>query len=122
MELLKDCDVTNQCHLGKANVVAEALSQKAVSMGKLAFLSVTKWPLAKEIHTLESKFMQLGILERGGVLASIEVKASFIEEIKAKQVEDENLEELRKKTAIGKAQETTLDADGVLNFKGIICP
>ncbi|WMV49562.1 hypothetical protein MTR67_042947 [Solanum verrucosum] len=31
------------------------------------------------------------------------------------------LEELRKKTAMGKAQESTLDADGVLNFKGRIC-
>ncbi|WMV51060.1 hypothetical protein MTR67_044445 [Solanum verrucosum] len=53
--------------------------------------------------------------------ASIEVRATFIDEIKSKQFEDENLEELRKKIAIGKAQETTFDADGVLNFKGRIC-
>ncbi|WMV57611.1 hypothetical protein MTR67_050996 [Solanum verrucosum] len=53
--------------------------------------------------------------------ASIEVRVTFIEEIKAKQFEDENLEELRKKTANGKAQETTLDADGVFIFKGRIC-
>ncbi|WMV25134.1 hypothetical protein MTR67_018519 [Solanum verrucosum] len=65
--------------------------------------------------------MQLVISERGGVLASIEVRATFIEEIKPKQFEDENLEELKKKTAIGKAQETTLDVDGVLSFKGRIC-
>ncbi|WMV26528.1 hypothetical protein MTR67_019913 [Solanum verrucosum] len=77
--------------------------------------------LAKEIQTLESKVMQLGISERGGVLASIEVRATFIEEIKAKQFDDENLEELRKKAAISKEQETTLDAEGVLNFKGRIC-
>ncbi|WMV46892.1 hypothetical protein MTR67_040277 [Solanum verrucosum] len=44
--------------------------------------------------------MQLGISEGGGVLASIEVRAIFIEEIKAKQCEDENLNELKKKTAI----------------------
>ncbi|WMV38641.1 hypothetical protein MTR67_032026, partial [Solanum verrucosum] len=72
MELLKDYDVTIQYHPGKANVVAYALSRKAVSMGNLACLSVAKRPLAKEIQTLESKFMQLGISERGGVLASIE--------------------------------------------------
>ena len=65
--------------------------------------------------------MQLGISERGGMLASIEVRATFIEEIKAKQFEDENLKELRNKIAMSKAQETTLDTDGVLNFKGIIC-
>ena len=55
------------------------------------------------------------------MLASIEVRGTFIEEIKAKQFEDENLEELRKKTAIGKTQDITLDVDGVLNFKGRIC-
>ncbi|WMV26267.1 hypothetical protein MTR67_019652 [Solanum verrucosum] len=101
-------------------MVVHALSRKAVSMDSLACLSVSKQPLAKEIQTLESKFMQLGISKRGEELASIEVRAIFIEEIKAKQFEDENLEELRKKTANGKAQETTLDADSVLNFKGRI--
>ncbi|WMV07947.1 hypothetical protein MTR67_001332 [Solanum verrucosum] len=90
-------------------------------MGSLACLSVTKRPLAKEIQTLESKFMQLGISERDGVLASIEVRATFIEEIKAKKFEDENLIELKKKIVIGKAQETTLYAEGVLSFKGRIC-
>ena len=84
MELLKDYDVTIQYNSGKANVVADALSRKAVSMGSLVCLSVTKRPLAKEIQTLESKFMQLGISERGGMLASIEVRATFIDEIKAK--------------------------------------
>ncbi|WMV46387.1 hypothetical protein MTR67_039772 [Solanum verrucosum] len=67
MELLKDYDVTIQYHLVKANVVADALSQKA---------------------------------KKGGVLASIEVRATFIEEIKVKQFEDENLNELKKKTVI----------------------
>ncbi|WMV45901.1 hypothetical protein MTR67_039286 [Solanum verrucosum] len=55
------------------------------------------------------------------VLASVEVRATFIEEIKAKQLEDKNLNELKKKIAIGKAQQTTLDAEGVLSFKGRIC-
>ncbi|WMV08034.1 hypothetical protein MTR67_001419 [Solanum verrucosum] len=121
MELLKDYDVTIQYHPGKDNVVAYVLSRKGVSMGSLACLTVSKLPLAKEIQTLESKFMQLGISKRGGVLANIEVRATFIEEIKNKQFEDENWEELRKKIAIGKAQETTLDVDGVLNFEGRIC-
>ncbi|WMV25321.1 hypothetical protein MTR67_018706 [Solanum verrucosum] len=79
-------------HPGKANVVADTLSRKV-----------------------------LGISERGGVLASIEVRATFIDEVKAKQFEDENLEELRKKSVIGNAQETTLDADVVFNFEGRIC-
>ncbi|WMV54667.1 hypothetical protein MTR67_048052 [Solanum verrucosum] len=71
IELLKDYDVTIQYQSGKANVVADALSQKA--------------------------------------------------EIKAKLFEDESLNERRKKTMSGKAQDATLDAGGVLNFKGRIC-
>ncbi|WMV50467.1 hypothetical protein MTR67_043852, partial [Solanum verrucosum] len=111
-----DYDVTIQYHPGKANVVANTLSGKTVSMGSLACLSVSKQPLAMEIQTLESKFMQLGISERDWVLTSIEFRATFIEEIKAKQFEDENLNELRKKTVIGKAQDIILDAGGCAQF------
>ena len=64
-------------------------------MGSLAYLSVPKRPLGKEIQALESKFMQLGISERGGVLSSIEVKSMFIEVIKDKKFKDRNLEEFK---------------------------
>ncbi|XP_015161120.1 uncharacterized protein [Solanum tuberosum] len=57
----------------------------------------------------------------GGVLASIEVRATFIGEIKAKQFKDENLNDLRKKAVSGKVQAMVLDAGGVLIFKGRIC-
>ena len=43
------------------------------------------------------------------MLASIEVRATFMKEIKAKQFKDENLKELNEKTIIGKTIETTLD-------------
>ena len=56
----------------------------------------------------------------GCQLASIETKGTFIEEIKAEQLEDENLKELKEKMANGKEQKTTLDAYGVLIFKGRI--
>ena len=38
LELLKDYDMTILYHPGKANVVADALSRKAVSMGSIAML------------------------------------------------------------------------------------
>ncbi len=57
-------------------------------MGSLFGWRISKWSFAKEIQIWESKLMQLGILETGGVLASIEVSATFIDEIKAKQFED----------------------------------
>lgn len=43
-----------------------------------------------------------------------------MEEIKANQFEDENLEECRKKTMIGKTQ-TILYPNCLLNFKGRMC-
>ncbi|WMV08074.1 hypothetical protein MTR67_001459 [Solanum verrucosum] len=107
MELLKDYDVTIQYYPGKANVVADPLSRKEVSMGGLACLGVSKRRLAKDMQTLESKFMQLGISEKGGVLSSIEVRLTFIEEINAKLVEDENLNELRKKTLSDRGKQFT---------------
>ncbi|WMV26826.1 hypothetical protein MTR67_020211 [Solanum verrucosum] len=79
-------------HSGKANVVIYALSLRAVSM-----------------------------VSQIGVLTSIETRVMFIEEIKANQFKDENLNELKKKNVIGKAQETTLDTEGVLSFRGKIC-
>ena len=65
--------------------------------------------------------MLLGISEKGGVLASIEAKSMFMEDINNKQFKDWNLEEHKKKIATGKSQETALDVDGVLNHKGRIC-
>ncbi|WMV30787.1 hypothetical protein MTR67_024172 [Solanum verrucosum] len=93
-----------------------------MSMGSIACLSVTKRPLAKEIQTLESKFIQWGISEKDGVLASIEVRATFIEEIKTKQFDDENLSEVKKNTVIGKAQETTFDAEGPVAYRLALPP
>ena len=52
------------------------------------------------------------------MLASIEVKSMFMEEIKAKEFEDGNSKDLRTKIPNGMSQETTLDANGVLNHKG----
>ena len=83
--VIKDNDLTIQYRRGKVNVVEDALSQKTVSISIFAYLSATKWPFSKEIHSLESKYMQLCIYERDKVLASIEVKGdTFIEEIKDK--------------------------------------
>ena len=48
-------------HLGKANVVADALSRKAVSMGSLAMLQVDESPLARDIQSLANSFVRLDI-------------------------------------------------------------
>lgn len=96
MKLLKNYDVTIQYHPVKANVVADTVSQKAANMS-LAYLSVSKWLLAKEIQTLEYKFKQYGILERGGLLDSNEVRDTLLADIKAKEFEDEYWRSLKRR-------------------------
>ncbi|XP_055830765.1 uncharacterized protein LOC129899771 [Solanum dulcamara] len=59
-----------------------------------------------------------GISDKDGLLANIEVKPIFIEEIKAKQLEDEKLNKLRIKMISEEALNTTLGIGGVLSFRG----
>lgn len=87
-----------------------ACSQKMVIMGSLSCLSASKWPLDKEIQTLESMFMQLGISYKGSAFASIEFRVTFIEEIKDKHLKDDSLNELKKKIVSVMAQDATLYA------------
>ena len=62
MEILTDYDITILFHPRKANVVADALSRKALSMGSLAHSQVSRRPLAREIQTVANDFMRLEVL------------------------------------------------------------
>ncbi|WMV25816.1 hypothetical protein MTR67_019201 [Solanum verrucosum] len=69
-------------------------------MGSLACLGMSKRPLARKTQTSESEFMWFGISKKGGLLANIEVKPTFINEIKAKQFESDELVKLKGVTKI----------------------
>ena len=117
MELLKDYDITILYHPGKANVVADALSRKAGSMGSLAHLQVSRRPLSREVQTLANNFMRLEVNEKGGFLANVEARSSFLDKIKGKQFTDEKLIRIRDKVLRGEAKEATIDEEGVLRIK-----
>ncbi|XP_070010641.1 uncharacterized protein [Nicotiana sylvestris] len=63
LEFLKDYDITILYHPGKVNVVADASSQKPVSMGSLAYIPVRERPLAVDVQVLANRFMRLDISE-----------------------------------------------------------
>ena len=121
MELLKDYDITILYHPGKANVVADALSRKAWSMGSLAHLPVSRRPLAREVQTLANDLMRLEVNEKEGFLACGEARSSFLDKIKGKQFTDEKLIRIRDKVLRGEAKEAKIDEEGVLRIKGRIC-
>ena len=60
-------------------------------MGSLAHLQVSRRPLSREVQTLANDFMMLEVLEKGGFLARVEPRSSFLYKIKGKKFIDEKL-------------------------------
>ena len=58
--------------------MADALSRKAGSMRSLAHLQVSRRPLAREVQTLANDLMRLEVNEKGGFLASVKARSSFL--------------------------------------------
>ncbi|KAH0743021.1 hypothetical protein KY290_032665 [Solanum tuberosum] len=121
IELLKDYDLSILYHPGKANVVADALSRKAVSMGSLAFLYVEERPLALDIQSLANSMVQLDISDSRRILAFLGVQSSLLDRIRGCQFEDDTLVALRDRVLAGDGGQATLDPDGMLKFAGRIC-
>ena len=101
-------------HQGKTNVVADALSQKAVSMASLAMLQVDERPLARDIQSLANSFVRIDISEPRKVLAYMEARSSLLERIRAQQFDDGDLCKIRDKVLKGEAKAAILDSEGVL--------
>ena len=121
MELMKDYDITILYHPGKANVVANALSRKAGSMGSLVHLQVSRRPLAREVQTMANDFMRLEVNEKGGFLAYVEARSSFLDKIKGKQFDDEKLSRIRDMLLRGEAKKAIIDEERVLKINGRVC-
>ncbi|XP_070048607.1 uncharacterized protein, partial [Nicotiana tomentosiformis] len=112
LELLKDYDITILYHPGKANVVADALSRKAVSMGSLAFLPVGERPLAVEVQGLDNQFVRLDISEPSRVLTCVVSRSSLFDRIRERQYDDPHLLVFKNRVQHGDAREVTIGDDG----------
>ncbi|KAA3477052.1 Retrovirus-related Pol polyprotein from transposon 17.6 [Gossypium australe] len=86
IELLKDYDCTIEYHPGKDNVVADALSRRAMT----------------DLRAMVARF---SLFDDGSLLAELQVKPTWMEQIKSKQVEDESLGLKREVTDFGKLHE-----------------
>ncbi|XP_059281380.1 uncharacterized protein LOC132035078 [Lycium ferocissimum] len=121
MELLKDYDITVLYHPDKANMVADALSRKLVSINSLTQIMASERPLAMEVQTLANSFVRFDISDSSRVLACVKARSSLLDQIKAKQFEDARLCKIRDKVLSGEAKEAMINSEGVLRMKGRVC-
>ncbi|XP_069144458.1 uncharacterized protein [Solanum lycopersicum] len=60
-------------------------------MGSLGHLQASRRPLARKVQILANNLTRLEVNEKGGLLACVEARSSFLDKIKGKQFNDEKL-------------------------------
>ena len=107
MEFLKDYEFELQYHLGKANVVANALSRKSLHVSSMMVKGLElieklrDLNLAMEIHPNHLKF---GMLK---------VTSEFLQQVQKAQEKDEFLSKLEERSTQGKETNFIKGVDGI---------
>ncbi|KAL2231154.1 UNVERIFIED_CONTAM: Transposon Tf2-12 polyprotein [Sesamum indicum] len=109
IELLKDYDCTIDFHPGKANVVADALSRKSSST--LANLGSYNQTLLLEMRSLNT---ELEVDQVAGLLAALQIKPDFVDQIKEAQTRDAFLLRMLERIRLGKKTNFSIRGDGVI--------
>nr|CAH66282.1 OSIGBa0116O04.4 [Oryza sativa] len=113
LELIKDYDMEIHYHPGKTNVVADALCRKSycnMSEGRCL-----PWELCQEFERLN-----LGIVSKGFV-AALEAKPTLFDQIREAQVNDPDIQEIKKNMRRGKAIGYVEDEQGTVWLGERIC-
>jgi hypothetical protein len=112
LELIKDYDLEINYHLGKANVVADALSRRS----HVSQLVVDSMPfeLCEEFDKLNLRIVV------NTEAMQMEMGSSLLQEIRKGQLEDEKLQEKKRNIKEEKLPGFSEDDEGVLWYKGRI--
>jgi hypothetical protein len=113
LELIKDYELEIHYHLGKENVVADALSRK--SQVNMLAAHPMPYELAKEIDRLSLGFLN----NTQGV--TIELEPTLEQDIRKGQKDDEKINEIWQLIIDGKGKDFHEDAEGVIWFKDRLC-
>jgi hypothetical protein len=113
LQLIKDYDLEIQYHLGKANVVADALSRK----GQVN--NITTHLMSQEL-CWEMEQLNLGMFNNMEATV-MEVESTLEQEICKGQESDEKIKEIKTLIKLGKASDFTKDEQGTVWFKKRIC-
>jgi hypothetical protein len=113
LELIKDYDLGINYHPGKANVVADALSQRS-HVSQLVVDSMS-FELCEEFDKLNLRI----IVNTKAI--EMEVGSSLLQEIQRGQLEDEKVQEKKHNIKEEKSPSFSEDDEGVLWYKERIC-
>jgi hypothetical protein len=113
LELIKDYELEIHYHLGKANVVADALSRK--SQVNMMAAHPMPYELAKEFDRPSLRFLN----NTQGV--TVELEPTLERDIKDGQKDDEKINEIRQLIIDGKGKDFSEYVVGVVWFKHRFC-
>jgi hypothetical protein len=113
LELIKDYDLGINYHPGKANVVADALSQRS-HLNQVVVKSIPS-ELCNEFNKLSLKIVA------NTEVIEMEVGSTLLQDIWKGQLEDEKILEIKHNIKAEKSLRFTKDDQGVLWYKGRIC-
>ena len=114
---MKDYDIIFLYHLGKANVVADALSR--LSMGSVAHVEDSKKKLAQEVHQLARLGILLVDTEEGDIWVQSSSESSLVSEVKEKQDRDPSLVKLKDLVQDKKVEVFSHSGDSVLRCQAV---
>ncbi|XP_073035232.1 uncharacterized protein [Primulina eburnea] len=114
LELVKDYDCTISYHLGKANVVADALSRKSSYL----LGSMIQKPLLLDLQRNEITLVSPGTVDQ---LSALVLRSTLIDRILKEQQLDIQLLDLKNKNDLTGVSEFGSNRDGLLTFRGRIC-
>ena len=102
MELIKDYDCVIDYHLGKANVVAKALSRKSV-------------------QTLQALNVHFSLLDDDAMVAELIAKSDLLNRVLEAQKNDEKIAAIVNQNRVGKETEFTAKEDEFLYYRDQVC-
>ena len=119
LELFKHYDMSVLYHLGKANILVDALSR--MSMGSVAHVDDSKKKLTQEVHHLSRIGVRLVDIDEGDIWVQSSSELSLVFEVKEKQGRDPSLFKLKESVKDQKVEAFSKGGDSVLCCQGFLC-
>nr|AAR89003.1 putative polyprotein [Oryza sativa Japonica Group]ABF96826.1 retrotransposon protein, putative, Ty3-gypsy subclass [Oryza sativa Japonica Group] len=113
LELIKDYDMSIHYHPGKVNVVADALSRKSYCT------TLCIEGMCEELRQ-EFEHLNVGIVEHG-FIAALEARPTLVDQVRAGQVNDPEIAELKKNMRVEKARDFLEDEHGTIWLGERLC-